>query len=335
MLVGSLKVYSSQHIEKTSWYQLPTASTGDATPSSSKLRPGISSSLVPPASRAGSSDTISNDRVSRAISSERNIRVSLDLRRNTALCTVTGSTDEIFRAILSTHKHKRQRSSAELFAEHILFRSVVNVAIITNALQMGIATELRGAGWETVWHVCDHLFTFIFAVEMTAKLIAYRYAYFLERWNKFDFAIAWLSIVDMWIIKLFTDSINTSHLKIFRLLRLLRMVRVVKMVPELLMVIEGIAASLRSMFWVFLLLVVIIYTCAIYCVQIIGNEDAGYAAYSTDAAALEVLARNRSHDSQPLQLTLSYRKQAPPVRNQTDEVNGNKRTKSIFRNRKC
>merc|ERR1712196_447235 len=52
------------------------------------------------------------------------------------------------------------------------------------------------------------------------------------------------------------------------------------------MVVEGITASLRSMFWVFLLLAVILYTWAIYCVEIIGDKQAGYAGHADDETVI-------------------------------------------------
>jgi hypothetical protein len=89
-----------------------------------------------------------------------------------------------------------------------------------------------------------------------------------------------VAIVDTWIMKNIglADS-DIGVLRIFRLLRVLRLVKLMHVIPELLMVVEGIIASLKSMFWIFLLLLIVIYACGICCVEIIGQADSGFPAW--------------------------------------------------------
>merc|ERR1719440_514675 len=71
-----------------------------------------------------------------------------------------------------------------------------------------------------------------------------------------------------------TDAMSQiTIIRVFRLLRLMRMVKVLTIQRQLEVVVEGIAASLKSMFWIGLLLCVLIYTCAIFCVVVIGRAD--------------------------------------------------------------
>merc|ERR1712178_173280 len=52
------------------------------------------------------------------------------------------------------------------------------------------------------------------------------------------------------------------------------------------LVMEGIVKSLRSMFWVFLLVAVILYAVGIYCVEIIGY-DGTYPGRSEEEVAID------------------------------------------------
>jgi voltage-gated sodium channel len=116
----------------------------------------------------------------------------------------------------------------------------------------------------------------VFAAEMVAKFIALRWIYFHDRWNCFDCLLAWLGIVDTIVLSVVYKSnamAQISVIRIFRLLRLMRMVKVLTIQRQLEVLVEGIAASLKSMFWIGLLLGVLIYTCAIFCVVVIGRAD--------------------------------------------------------------
>lgn len=162
-------------------------------------------------------------------------------------------------------------------SHHILFRSGVNIIIMVNAIQMGFAADWKGDPWDQVWLVFDHIFTAVFAVEMVIQLIALRMYYFKDPWNHLDFTIANIAIIDTWILPLVQDQKSSlGAFKVFRLLRLLRMLKVMHMIPELMTVVEGLMSSIKSMFWIFMLLVIVLYSAGICCVEVIGNQAGGY-----------------------------------------------------------
>eukprot|EP00972_Heterocapsa_arctica_P081809 12057392-Heterocapsa_arctica.AAC.1 len=70
---------------------------------------------------------------------------------------------------------------------------------------------------------------------MLAKVQVFGSAYFRSGWNVFDFAIAWIAVMDAWLIPLFVPRQNLGWLKSFRLMRLLRIAKVVHVIPELTM----------------------------------------------------------------------------------------------------
>jgi len=169
--------------------------------------------------------------------------------------------------------------------EHLAFKIFIYFTIFATTVQMGLAADLTSPGWEDAWKVFDMVVCCIFLLEMLLKLIAFRKGYFRDYWHCLDFFIVWVSVFDVFVIPLSAPNwtSDTQILKTIRLLRLLRMVKLFRIIPELMMVIEGMVASLKSMFWVFLLLAVMMYAWGIYCVHVIGDPDAGYPGFNDDS----------------------------------------------------
>lgn len=166
---------------------------------------------------------------------------------------------------------------------HGWFKTFMACAVFSNVVQLGASVEMTGGVWDYIWIVFDYVFTIIFAGEMVIKIIALRSGYFRDRWNCFDCVLAWLGMFDTFVLPYVfrTDAMSQiTIIRVFRLLRLMRMVKVLTIQRQLEVVVEGIAASLKSMFWIGLLLCVLIYTCAIFCVVVIGRAD--YDDYDFD-----------------------------------------------------
>jgi hypothetical protein len=66
---------------------------------------------------------------------------------------------------------------------------------------------------------------------------------------------------------------GSSMLKVFQFLRLLRMVKLLKMKKELITLVEGIVGSLKSMCWIAMLLLVIVYGFSIFYARVVGGFD--------------------------------------------------------------
>merc|ERR1719446_1940249 len=72
---------------------------------------------------------------------------------------------------------------------------------------------------------------------------------------------------------------NASVLRLFRLARLARMARMLRSMPELLILIKGMVAAMRSVGFVLLLLFIMMYVFSIAFVQFLRDTDAGKSLF--------------------------------------------------------
>eukprot|EP00746_Dinoflagellata_sp_MGD_P018709 gnl/MRDRNA2_/MRDRNA2_143380_c0_seq1.p1 gnl/MRDRNA2_/MRDRNA2_143380_c0~~gnl/MRDRNA2_/MRDRNA2_143380_c0_seq1.p1 ORF type:complete len:476 (+),score=102.16 gnl/MRDRNA2_/MRDRNA2_143380_c0_seq1:112-1539(+) len=170
------------------------------------------------------------------------------------------------------------------------FNMAVYGTIILNSVQMGLATDHRELS--EVWEAFEHIFTAIFFAEMSIKLFFLHLGYFKEGWNRMDFFLVWMSVLDNWIMAPLSDGEGSalgqlSVLRVIRILRVARMVRLLKVFKELFVILKGIIDSMRTIFWVCLLLVLTMYVCSILCVDVMGRKDAPYGGWDDDPDEVE------------------------------------------------
>merc|ERR1719265_189935 len=102
-----------------------------------------------------------------------------------------------------------------------------------------------------------------------------------------------MAILDGWILAVVAGNEgsplgNLSVLRILRVMRVMRLARLLKIFKELWMIIKGIIDSLRTMFWVSMLLLLILYVCAILCTTVIGGaREETYPGYSEDPDVIQ------------------------------------------------
>jgi len=185
--------------------------------------------------------------------------------------------------------------------EHIAFKTVITVAVMINAILMGV--EVDHPEWEDEWKRIDHFFGALFMIEMLTKWAALRVSYFHDRWNWLDCSLAWMGFMDTWFITIVGgNNIGLSQFSILRILRLLRLVRLVRLFRQfkkLIIVMRSIKDAIETTFWVASVLVICIYVCAIFCVDFIGRAKEGtYPGFSDEVAVIneqEVMANFNPH----------------------------------------
>lgn len=162
------------------------------------------------------------------------------------------------------------------FLEKPRVSNFILMVILFNAVLLGLETMPR------VMDASGPLITFldrvclaIFVAEIAAKLIAYRFNFFRNGWNIFDFVIVGISLVP-----------SAQGLSVLRALRILRLLRVLSVAPSLRRVVEGLVTALPGMGSVFLLMALIFYIGAVMATKLFGQAfpdwfgDIGLSAYS-------------------------------------------------------
>jgi voltage-gated sodium channel len=134
--------------------------------------------------------------------------------------------------------------------------------IVLNAVTLGMETDHTVMEkWGPILHVIDRSVLAVFVIELTARLIVYRAAFFLDGWNIFDFIVVGIALAPA-----------TEALSVLRSLRVLRILRLITAVPTLRRVVAGLIASLPGMGSIVLLIGLIFYVWAVMAVNLYGEE---------------------------------------------------------------
>ena len=164
--------------------------------------------------------------------------------------------------------------------ERLPFNVFIAFVIFLNAILLGVEADLfvpnqgKCIPDRLEWYLVDVVFTVIFVLEAMLRIHYQQLVYFRSGWNLIDFALAVIATIDVFII---TPLLCTTNLRIFtvlrivRLLKLVRMIKLIKVFANLHMIVRGLGNALRTLFWVSLMLMVMLYTCAIFCTIIIGR----------------------------------------------------------------
>lgn len=141
------------------------------------------------------------------------------------------------------------------------FQRLIIVAIILNAITLGLETapELVGE-WMGVLKVVDTAFLLLFTLELTAKLFVYRFAFFKNGWNNFDFlivAVSWLPFIE--------------SLSVLRSLRVLRVLRLISVVPQFRKITQAFFDSLAGLATIGTILLLVFYVAAVMATKLFGT----------------------------------------------------------------
>lgn len=180
---------------------------------------------------------------------------------------------------------------AQQIARDSRFENITLAVIALNALWIAIDTDANNADDLTQAHavfiVAENLFCIFFTFEIIVRFLAFRDKLncFKDSWFVFDLFMVALMVFETWIMFFIMLAIggssssgvgNASMLRLLRLLRLSRMARMARLLrsmPELLMLIKGMIAAIRSVFFTLVLLFLLLYVFAILFRQMSADTD--------------------------------------------------------------
>jgi len=162
------------------------------------------------------------------------------------------------------------------------FELSISIVIFANAIFMGLKANLElnsvkdGHIENSLWlKLLERFFTLAFTLEWIFRFLAYQKWFFRVedwKWHVFDTFLVGVSVIEL-VVEVSggeTESAGTLVLRVLRMIRLVRLLKIVRYISafrELRLMIYGLFSSLRSLFWSFVLLTLVVYIFAIVFVQ--------------------------------------------------------------------
>jgi len=182
---------------------------------------------------------------------------------------------------------------AKRIATSSAFEALIMAVICMNALWIAYdcdnnhAAILVEAQWQ--FQVMEHFLCSFYTFEIVVRFIAFerKVNAIKDTWFIFDAVLVSVMITETWILTAFVLLSSSemdsnpiiSNAPIFRLLRLMRLtrmpriIRILRFMPEVMVLLRGLIAASRSVLCTFMLLIILIYVCAIALVQLRGAEE--------------------------------------------------------------
>lgn len=174
-----------------------------------------------------------------------------------------------------------------------VFEKITLGVIGMNAIWIGVDTDHNNADTLLqalpVFQVAEHIFCVFFSFEWTVRFCSFKRKRdgLRDAWFVFDSALVFMMVGETWILTVIMLGSgaggsgglgNASILRMARLARLSRMARMARLLramPELMILIKGIVAATRSVFFTLALLCLLTYVFAIAFTQLTVESDVG------------------------------------------------------------
>jgi voltage-gated sodium channel len=140
---------------------------------------------------------------------------------------------------------------------------VIMSLIIINAVVLGLETSKSAmASSGRFLEILDHIILAVFVIEIAARIIVHRWAFFRDPWSVFDFLVIGIALVPA-----------TETFSVLRALRILRVLRLITAIPTLRRVVAGLLASLPGMGSIVLLIGLLYYVFAVMGNKLFGESN--------------------------------------------------------------
>eukprot|EP00930_Biecheleria_cincta_P072462 TRINITY_DN59855_c0_g1_i1.p1 TRINITY_DN59855_c0_g1~~TRINITY_DN59855_c0_g1_i1.p1 ORF type:complete len:646 (-),score=99.99 TRINITY_DN59855_c0_g1_i1:112-1989(-) len=213
------------------------------------------------------------------------------------------TTEERYEALTCREKLKIVVTGAK-------FEIGIGFLVMTNAMFIGaeVEHEVYNTGQNPiVFRVLGHIYTTLFLVELLLRLTAWGKEFFYTgawTWNLLDLFIVLSSLWDSAVEVMFAASsehnldggVSLSPLRVVRIVRITRLVRVTKIarilrfIKALRTLVMSIIATLKSLFWAGVLMLLIMYAFSIVFAQAASNFEADMAV-TGDTSTVDDLRR--------------------------------------------
>jgi len=166
------------------------------------------------------------------------------------------------------------------------FEFTTIMIILAYGIQVGFQTDYMARHMledtPTSYRVAEVVFLCLFSIELVMRIYVYRLRFFYKwgwGWNVFDFLTVLLQLVEEIILMVSSDAAETVEqypaapvlrvAKAFRAIRIVRVLRLMTLLSELRLLVTCIAHSMKTFYWVMVLIGLMIYIVGIYCTHTI------------------------------------------------------------------
>jgi len=197
--------------------------------------------------------------------------------------------DKLSKGQYDVEKLYSSTGAAQRIARAPYFEWVTAFFIVVNSVWIGIETDLNDAvtlaDAAPVFIVVENLFCAYFLGEWAVRVLAFesKVNIFRDSWLMFDAVLLGLMMFETWILCPISaaggkvDGMgSTGMLGVFRALRLsrmARMARLLKFFPELAVIIKAMQLGIRSICWMMVVLMIVVYTFAIMFTQLLDGKN--------------------------------------------------------------
>lgn len=167
-------------------------------------------------------------------------------------------------------------------ASNLWFNLVICLFIILSSVLVGVEMDRavgNGAQDRLGFLIADFFFAVVFFGEMLVRQNLHGWDYFLDPWNAFDYGVVVINCADI-VASVYPAQAEAtglrlaSTLRVLRLMRVVRQIKGIRMLSGLWLILQGLLASLKTMAWTGLFLLIIVFCFAIALVTIVGQDAA-------------------------------------------------------------
>lgn len=142
------------------------------------------------------------------------------------------------------------------------FEAVITALIVINAATLGLETSPAVvATMGGLLTAIDGIILAIFVIELAARIVVYRTAFFRDPWRIFDLLVVGVALIPA-----------TGSFSALRSLRILRVLRLISILPSLRRVVTGFITALPGMGSIILLLGLVFYVFAVMATKLYGES---------------------------------------------------------------
>lgn len=176
---------------------------------------------------------------------------------------------------------KGPEEAEAVFTDRLPFCIFVAVTTSLNIVALGVEQEMSTMSDRSfsvaIWWVIGGVFSVCFTMELFIRAVVGKKRFFADAWNVADVLLVAAFVLDTFVLVPAGIGGQVRFFTVFRALRMVQIVRLIRMYPsfrELWLLVGGLSNSIKALGWSAMVIVLLLYVCAIVVTAQIGhNQD--------------------------------------------------------------